>query len=73
MAEPLTIKFTMDRSPMPTAEQVSAAMRPSVLSAEKDGDIYEVSFEPAGEDEADSIWLMICEIGAHFPGAVLAE
>lgn len=73
MAEPLTMKFTMDRSPMPSARQVSEVMGDSILAAARNGDVYEVTFEPTGEEEADSMWLMICEIGVHFPGAVLSK
>lgn len=73
MAESMTVRFSLGGSKHPTAQQVAAAMRDAVLEVKADGGVYEVTFEPAGGDEEDSLWLMICEIGASFPGAVIEE
>lgn len=73
MAEPLTMKFTLDMKPLPSADEVAKTIGSSVSTARRHADVYEIEFEPQSEDEADAIWLMICEVGVHFPGAVLAE
>jgi len=73
MAEPMTVRFTVGDGQRPTLSQVSQALGGAALAVRLDGGIYEVDFETAEGDEADALWLAICEIGAAFPGSVIEE
>lgn len=73
MAEPMTVRFSVGGKARPSAAQVAAAIRDAAAGVRLDGEVYEVSFEAPEGGEADALWLMICEIGASFPGAVIEE
>lgn len=73
MEEPITVRFSVGDGQRPTMAQVSQALGDAALAVRVDRGIYEVDFETGGGDEADALWLAICEIGASFPGAVIEE
>lgn len=73
MEESLVLKFTLDGADLPAPDAVAAALGKDVSVSAAGQGVYEVTFRPESEDESDAMWLMLCEIGASFPGAVLAD
>jgi len=73
MTESMTVRFTIEKRPLPPAAEVARRLGEAVTAARRAGEGFEIDFVPAAEDEGDALFLIMCEIAKAYPGAVLAE